>query len=41
MITIDGIGQLHAASAALVMLEVINQAVASIAKQEEIIYVLE
>jgi len=41
LILIDGgIGQLHAAAAALESLEVINQAVASIAKQEEIIYVL-
>jgi excinuclease ABC subunit C len=42
LILIDGgIGQLHAAAAALDSLEVINQAVASIAKQEEIIYVLD
>jgi excinuclease ABC subunit C len=41
LILIDGgVGQLHAASAALEKLEVINQPVASIAKQEEIIYVL-
>ena len=41
LILIDGgIGQLHAAAAALESLEVINQAVASIAKQEETIYVL-
>jgi len=41
LILIDGgIGQLHAAAAALEELEVINQPVASIAKQEEIIYVL-
>jgi excinuclease ABC subunit C len=41
LILIDGgIGQLHAAGAALEKLEVINQPVASIAKQEEIIYVL-
>ena len=41
MILIDGgLGQLHAAAAALEKLEVINQPVASIAKQEEIIYVL-
>ncbi len=41
LILIDGgLGQLHAAAAALDKLEVINQAVASIAKQEEIIYVL-
>jgi excinuclease ABC subunit C len=41
LVLIDGgIGQLHAAGAALEKLEVINQPVASIAKQEEIIYVL-
>ena len=41
LILIDGgLGQLHAAAAALEKLEVINQTVASIAKQEEIIYVL-
>jgi excinuclease ABC subunit C len=41
LILIDGgIGQLHAAGAALEKLEVINQPAASIAKQEEIIYVL-
>jgi excinuclease ABC subunit C len=41
LILIDGgIGQLHAAAKALDRLEVINQPVASIAKQEEIIYVL-
>jgi excinuclease ABC subunit C len=41
LILIDGgVGQLHAAAAALEKLEVINQPVASIAKQEEIIYVL-
>ena len=41
LILIDGgIGQLHAAASALEKLEVINQPVASIAKQEEIIYVL-
>ncbi|HWZ55283.1 MAG TPA: excinuclease ABC subunit UvrC [Verrucomicrobiae bacterium] len=41
LILIDGgIGQLHAAATALEKLEVINQPVASIAKQEEIIYVL-
>jgi excinuclease ABC subunit C len=41
LILIDGgIGQLHAAAAALEKLEVINQPIASIAKQEEIIYVL-
>ncbi len=41
LILIDGgIGQLHAAGAALEKLEVINQPVAAIAKPEEIIYVL-
>ena len=41
LILIDGgLGQLHAAAASLDKLQVINQAVASIAKQEEIIYVL-
>lgn len=41
LILIDGgIGQLHAAAEALEKLEVINQPMASIAKQEEIIYVL-
>jgi excinuclease ABC subunit C len=41
LILIDGgIGQLHAAGAALEKLEVINQPVASIAKQDEIIFVL-
>jgi excinuclease ABC subunit C len=41
LILIDGgLGQLHAAATSLDKLEVINQAVASIAKQEEIIYVL-
>ncbi|MBZ5645141.1 MAG: excinuclease ABC subunit UvrC [Acidobacteriia bacterium] len=41
LILIDGgLGQLHAAAASLDKLEVINQSVASIAKQEEIIYVL-
>ena len=41
LILIDGgLGQLHAAAASLEKLEVINQAVASIAKQDEIIYVL-
>jgi len=41
LILIDGgLGQLHAAAAALEKLEVINQPVASIAKQEEIVYVL-
>jgi excinuclease ABC subunit C len=41
LILIDGgIGQLHAAAAALERLEVINQPLASIAKKEEIIFVL-
>lgn len=41
LILIDGgIGQLHAAAQALESLEIINQPVASIAKKEEIIYVL-
>jgi excinuclease ABC subunit C len=41
LILIDGgIGQLHAAATALEKLEIINQPVASIAKKEEIIYVL-
>jgi excinuclease ABC subunit C len=41
LILIDGgIGQLHAAAAALEKLEIINQPVASIAKKEEILYVL-
>ncbi len=41
LILIDGgIGQLHAAAQALEKLEVINQPVASIAKKEEILYVL-
>jgi excinuclease ABC subunit C len=41
LILIDGgIGQLHAAAQALESLEIINQPVASIAKQEEILYVL-
>ncbi|MGA3210182.1 MAG: excinuclease ABC subunit UvrC [Terriglobales bacterium] len=41
VILIDGgIGQLHAAAAALEELEIINQPLASIAKREEIIYVL-
>ena len=41
LILIDGgIGQLHAAAQALEKLEIINQAVASIAKKEEILYVL-
>ena len=41
LILIDGgIGQLHAAAQALDALQIINQAVASIAKKEEILYVL-
>ena len=41
LILIDGgIGQLHAAAAALEKLEIINQPMASIAKKEEILYVL-
>jgi excinuclease ABC subunit C len=41
LILIDGgIGQLHAAAQALEALQIINQAVASIAKKEEILYVL-
>ncbi|MBZ5696524.1 MAG: excinuclease ABC subunit UvrC [Acidobacteriia bacterium] len=41
LILIDGgIGQLHAAAEALDKLEIINQAMASIAKKEEILYVL-
>jgi excinuclease ABC subunit C len=41
LVLIDGgLGQLHAAGAALEELGVINQAVASIAKREEILYVL-
>jgi excinuclease ABC subunit C len=41
LILIDGgIGQLHAAAAALEKLEIINQPIASIAKKEEILYVL-
>jgi len=41
LVLIDGgIGQLHAASEALDKLEIINQPVASIAKREEILYVL-
>lgn len=40
LILIDGgIGQLHAAAAALEALEIINQPLASIAKREEILYV--
>jgi excinuclease ABC subunit C len=41
LILIDGgIGQLHAAAAALDKVEIINQPMASIAKKEEILYVL-
>lgn len=41
LILIDGgLGQLHAAAAALEKLEIINQPLASIAKKEEIIYLL-
>ncbi len=41
LILIDGgLGQLHAAAQALEKLEIINQPVASIAKREEILYVL-
>ncbi|MGH9775114.1 MAG: excinuclease ABC subunit UvrC [Candidatus Acidiferrales bacterium] len=41
LILIDGgLGQLHAAAEALAKLEIINQPLASIAKQEEIIYLL-
>jgi excinuclease ABC subunit C len=41
LILIDGgLGQLHAAAAALEKLEIINQPVAAIAKQEEILFVL-
>jgi len=41
LILIDGgVGQLHAAAAALEKLEIINQPLASIAKKEEILYVL-
>jgi excinuclease ABC subunit C len=41
LILIDGgIGQLHAAAAALDSLQIINQPIASIAKKEEILYVL-
>jgi excinuclease ABC subunit C len=41
LILIDGgIGQLHAAAQALEKLEIINQPVASIAKREEILYLL-
>jgi excinuclease ABC subunit C len=41
LILVDGgLGQLHAAAQALEKLEIINQPVASIAKKEEILYVL-
>jgi excinuclease ABC subunit C len=41
LILIDGgIGQLHAAAQALESLQIINQAMASIAKKEEILYIL-
>lgn len=41
LILIDGgLGQLHAAAQALEALQIINQPVASIAKKEEILYVL-
>ncbi|HKS94911.1 MAG TPA: excinuclease ABC subunit UvrC [Terriglobia bacterium] len=41
LILVDGgIGQLHAAAAALEALEIINQPLAAIAKKEEILYVL-
>ena len=41
LILIDGgLGQLHAAAQALEKLEIINQAVAAIAKQEEVLFVL-
>jgi excinuclease ABC subunit C len=41
LILIDGgIGQLHAAAAALESLQIINQPMASIAKKEEILYIL-
>jgi len=41
LILIDGgLGQLHAAAAALEALEIINQPLAAIAKKEEILYVL-
>jgi excinuclease ABC subunit C len=41
LILIDGgIGQLHAAAAALEEIEIINQPLASIAKKEEVLYVL-
>jgi excinuclease ABC subunit C len=41
LVLVDGgLGQLHAAAAALEKLEIINQPLASIAKKEEILYVL-
>ena len=41
LILIDGgLGQLHAAAQALEKLEIINQPIASIAKKEEILYIL-
>jgi excinuclease ABC subunit C len=41
LVLIDGgLGQLHAAAEALEKLEIINQPVASLAKQEEVLYVL-
>jgi excinuclease ABC subunit C len=41
LVLIDGgLGQLHAAAEALASLEIINQALAAIAKREEIVYVL-
>ena len=41
LILIDGgLGQLHAAAQALEQLQIINQAMAAIAKKEEILYVL-
>jgi len=41
LILIDGgIGQLHAAAQALDSLQIINQPMASIAKKEEILYIL-
>jgi excinuclease ABC subunit C len=41
LVLIDGgLGQLHAAAAALDALEIINQPLAAIAKREEIIYIL-
>ena len=38
MLIDGGLGQLHAAAQALEKLEIINQPVAAIAKQEEILY---